>query len=173
MRLVTYGAACSLDGYIAGPGHEVDWLKWSEDVAALTNALWARIDTVLMGRRTYEVAVSSGLTAYPGVQNIVFSRSLRAADWPDVTIVPDDPAAYVRNLKAEAGGEICVMGGGVIAKELLAADLIDEIGVNVQPVILGGGIPLLPAGGRRVELILKESRILKGGCVYALYRVGR
>ncbi len=77
MRLVTYGAACSLDGYIAGPGHEVDWLKWSEDVAALTNALWARIDTVLMGRRSYEVAVSSGLTAYPGVQNIVFSRSLR------------------------------------------------------------------------------------------------
>ncbi len=79
----------------------------------------------------------------------------------------------MRNLKAEPGGEICVMGGGLIAKELIAADLIDEIGVNVQPVILGGGVPLLPPGGRRVQLILKESRVLEGGCVYALYKVSR
>ena len=173
MRMVTYGAACSLDGYIAGPRDEVDWLKWSKDVAALTRALWARIDTVVMGRRTYEVAVSSGTTAYPGVQNIVFSRSLKPADWPDVTIVSEHPATYVRKLKAEAGGEICLMGGGLIAKELIDADLIDEIGVNVQPVILGGGVPFLPPSERRVQLILKESRVLTGGCVYALYRVSR
>ncbi|HJU64155.1 MAG TPA: dihydrofolate reductase family protein, partial [Gemmatimonadaceae bacterium] len=98
MRKVTYGAACSLDGYIARADHGVDWLHWSEQVQALSNEYWATIDTVIMGRRTYEVAVAIGTRAYPGVRNIVFSRTLEASAHPEVEVIDADATEYVRAL---------------------------------------------------------------------------
>ena len=171
MRCVIYGGACSLDGYIAGPRDEVDWLSWTEDVAAISNALWQRIDTVVMGRRTYEVAVRGGNRSYPGVANIVFSRTLSPPDWPEIEVVTEDAVSFMRRIKYEEGGDICVMGGGQLAGSLMAAGLIDEIGVNIQPIVLGRGIPLLRGLDRRISLELLEARVLTGGCVYALYRV--
>ena len=169
MRKVTYGAACSLDGYIARPGGEVDWLRWSDDVHRLTVEYWAGVDTLVMGRKTYEVAGGG----YPGVENYVFSRTLAEDPEPGVRLVRGDPAAFVRELKGREGGEICVMGGGELAQALFEADLIDEVGMNVHPVLLGSGIPLFRPLARQVELELIRHEPLQHGCLYALYRVVR
>jgi dihydrofolate reductase len=171
MRTLLYGAACSLDGFIAGPHDEVDWLQWSDDVAAISKSVWNRVDTVLMGRKTYDVAVRMGTRAYPGVTNYVFSRTLAPEAAPEVTVVSDDAAAYVRELKQQPGSDICLLGGGELARSLMDADLVDELGVNIQPVLLGSGIPLLPSAMRRHLLKRIESRRIAGDCVYILYRV--
>jgi dihydrofolate reductase len=171
MRTLLYGAACSLDGFIAGPNDEVDWLKWSDDVAAISKSVWNRVDTVLMGRKTYNAAAALGTRAYPGVANYVFSRTLAPEAAPEVTIVAEDAVAFVRALKEQPGADICLLGGGELARSLLNADLIDEVGVNIQPVLLGSGIPLLPGATERHSLKLIESRRIAGDSVYILYRV--
>jgi dihydrofolate reductase len=173
MRTVTYGAACSLDGFIARLDHSVDWLRWSKDVTAITGRFWKTIDTVLMGRKTFEVVAKSGGGAYPGVKNYVFSRTLQAIDNSTVTLIRDDAATFVARLKKQHGKGICVMGGGELASALFNADLIDEVGLNVHPVLLGTGIPMFPKVRRQIDLGLIESRSLEGGCFYLLYRVNR
>lgn len=173
MRKVTYGAACSLDGFIATVDHSVDWLHWSDDVQRLTSSYFERVDTVLMGRKTYDVARAMGTGAYPSVSNYVFSRTLPDDPEPGVLLVRDPADAFVRQLKASPGGEICVMGGGELAQALFEADLIDEVGVNIQPVLLGSGIPLFRPMSRRRGLELLRSERIDGGCMYLLYRVLR
>lgn len=77
MRRVIFGGATSLDNFLARPDGSVDWLMWSREAAAVTNAFWTTIDTVLMGRKTYEVAVGMGQDAgSPGMKTFVFSRTL-------------------------------------------------------------------------------------------------
>ena len=171
MRSVIYGAAVSLDGFIAGIDDETDWLRWSDDVAEVSNATLAGADTILMGRRTYEAAVAAGLRSYPGFRNVVFSRTLDAGAYPEVEVIATDAVAWVEDLRRRTGKDVVLMGGGELARSLVAAGLVDAIGVNVQPIILGGGVPLLPAIGRRVSLSLRETKVLSGGCVYALYSV--
>jgi dihydrofolate reductase len=173
MRTVTFGVACSLDGYIAREDHGVDWLQWSDDVAAITADVWASFDTVVMGRKTYEAALRGGTTAYPGVTNYVFSRTMAAAPDPAVRLVRDDAAKVVAELKAQPGEGICVMGGGELAASLFAADLIDVVGLNMHPVLLGSGIPLFHRLPRQLNLTLEECRPIQGGCVYMLHRVRR
>lgn len=173
MRTVTYGAAASLDGFIARQDHSVDWLQWSDDVSAITSRYWSSVDTVVMGRKTYEVMVRGGMKSYPGVRNYVFSRTLKTRPDPKVELVSDDAAHVVQALKKESGKGICVMGGGELAHALFEADLIDEVGVNIHPVLLGSGIPLFLPSPRQVDLEMVECKPLKGGCVYVLYRVRR
>ncbi len=173
MRTVTFGAACSLDGFIARTDDAVDWLHWSKDVAAITNQFWKTIDTVVMGRKTYAVSTTSGGGGYAGVKNYVFSRSLKTIDNPAVELVSEDAAKFVAALKNKKGKNICVMGGGQLAGSLFNAGLIDEVGLNVHPIILGSGIPMFRDINRQLDLELIESRPLEGGCVYVLYKVGR
>jgi dihydrofolate reductase len=173
MRTVTYGAACSLDGFIARPDHSVDWLRWSKDVTAITGRFWKTIDTVVTGRKTFEVVAKSGGGAYPGVKNYVFSRTLQAIDNSTVTLIRDDAATFVARLKKQHGKGICVMGGGELASALFNADLIDEVGLNVHPVLLGTGIPMFPEIHRQLDLELIKTRQLSEGCVYVLYRLQR
>ena len=173
MRSVVYGAAVSLDGYIAGPKGEIDWLHWSADVTEISVATFRNADTIVMGRKTFEVGVRAGMTAFPGKHTIVYSRTLDPAAFPEVEVVRADATEHVRRLRSEAGGDIILMGGGELARPLLAAELVDEIGVNVHPIVLGAGVPLLPEIGTRIALQLIESRVLSGGCVYSMYRVSR
>ena len=173
MRKITYGAACSLDGFIARPGGDVDWLQWSNDVQRLTQAYWSRVDTVLMGRKTYDVSRANGIGAYAGVVNYVFSRTLDSAPEPRVHLVRDNAADFVSNLKRQVGGEICVMGGGEFAQTLFEADLIDEVGANIHPVLLGEGLSLFRQLPRQIDLQLLQFEVLTGGCLYVLYRVCR
>lgn len=173
MRTVTYGAACSLDGFITGPDESLDWLHWSKDAEAIMAAYWKPIDTILMGRKTWEVSLRLGdPPAKPRpTHSYIFSRTLDAIDRPGVTLVKDDPGEFVRALKAQPGGDICLLGGSDLARSLFAAGVVDEVGINVHPVMLGSGVPLFVDCGRRVALELKESRRIDGGCVYSVYRL--
>jgi len=170
MRKVTFGGANSLDNYIARKDGAVDWLLWGDEVAALMADFWKTFDTVLWGRKTYEVAERSGTVVYPGTKNYVFSRTLTQAV-AGVEIVSENAIEFVRDLKNQAGGGICVMGGGEFARPLFEADLIDEVGFNIHPVLLGSGIPLFHEMSRQIDLELIDCRRFANGCVYVLYRV--
>jgi dihydrofolate reductase len=173
MRKVTFGGASSLDNYLAREDHAVDWLMWGEEAAAVMTDYWKTIDTVLMGRKTYEVALRSGQGggAYPGVETYVFSRTLKEDTDGGVTIVSRDAPEFVRELKQRDGKDICLMGGGELARSLFEAGLIDEIGFNIHPVLLGSGIPLFHRMSRQIDLELRECRAFKNGCVLVSYRV--
>jgi dihydrofolate reductase len=173
MRKVTFGGANSLDNYIARRDDAVDWLRWSDEVQAVTAEFWKTIDTVVMGRRSYEAALRGGTTSYPGVKNYVFSRTLKESPDERVEIIADDAAHLVRKLKAEEGKGICVMGGGLLAKSLFEADLIDEVGLNIHPVLLGSGVALFHEMSRQIDLELVECKTFKNGCVFVSYRVRR
>jgi dihydrofolate reductase len=172
VRKVTFGGANSLDNYLARPDHAVDWLLWGDEAAAVMADYWKAIDTVLMGRKTYEVALRSGHGGgYPGVTTYVFSRTLPAGPHGGATIISADAVEFVRELKGQPGKDICLMGGGELARPLFDAGLIDEIGFNIHPVLLGSGIPLFHPMGRQIDLELQECRAFKNGCVLVRYRV--
>ena len=169
MRKVTFGGAISLDNFFARKDDTVDWLLWTEEVNSIMKAYWKTIDTVLMGRRTYEVASVKG--GYPNVKNYVFSRTLKKLPSKKVELVSEDAGEFVRKLKAQEGKDICVIGGGVLAKSLFEADVIDEIGFNIHPVILGSGIPIYYEMERQIDLELISNQQLSNGCVVLSYRV--
>ena len=174
MRKVTFGGANSLDNYIARKDDAVDWLLWGKEAASIMTEFWKTIDTVVMGRRTYEVALGLGtgsINSFPGVKSYVVSRTMKQSRAKDVAIISTDAAEFVRDLKSGAGKDICVMGGGELAKSLFEANLIDEIGFNIHPVLLGQGIPLFHEMNRQINLELLECKPFKNGCVYVLYRV--
>jgi dihydrofolate reductase len=171
MRTVTFGVANSLDNFIARADGAVDWLQWTDEVAAFIKRFWKTIDTVIMGRKTYEVAVQSGTPAYPGVKNYVCSRTLKQSPDPAVELVSEDAVAFVAALKRGKGRGICIMGGGQLAAALFEGDVIDEVGVNIHPVLLGSGIPLFLPMQRQIDLELTENQPLGNGCVLLRYRV--
>ena len=174
MRKVTFGGANSLDNFIARKDDAVDWLMFTKEVGAIMEDYWKSIDTIVMGRRTYEVALKSGHGggAYPGITTYVFSRTLKTSEAPDgVNIVSEDAADFVRKLKKEKGKDICLMGGGILARSLFEADLIDEIGFNVHPVLLGSGIPLFHEMTKQINLKLIKCQELKNGCVVLTYKI--
>ena len=185
MRIVTYGAACSLDGFITARDGTMDWLHFSRDVEKTMARYWTTVDTVLMGRKTWEFANAAGgsegrsgsdPTAQPAdpaqPKTYVFSRTLREVP-AGAELVSSDAGAFVRALKAQPGQGICVMGGGELATSLFEAGVIDEVGLNVHPILLGTGVPLFRDTGRHISLELAESRTIDGGCVLSTYRVRR
>lgn len=184
MRRITYGGAVSLDGFLAGADGSLDWLHFSKDVQEMMKDYFKHVDTILMGRKTYEVSVAHAKPAArkarkakqqeePAIGTCVFSRTLKAIDDPAVELVKTDAVAFVCDLKQRAGKNICLMGGGELAQSLLAADLVDEIGLNIHPILLGSGIPTFHEFNRRLKLRLKECRQFEGGCILANYEVLR
>src|SRR5690349_11861322 len=120
MRTITYGGAIGLDGYLARPNHAADWLLWSDEAAEYMQQYWAKVDTILMGRKTYEVAVKNapaGVGSFPGITSYVFSRTLPPGRLGDATVIPD-AVPFVRELKARPGKDVCLMGGGDLARPL-------------------------------------------------------
>jgi dihydrofolate reductase len=170
MRRVRYYVAMSLDGYIAGPNGEYDWIPM--DPAIDFAAFFETIDTVLMGRGTFEITRQQDQPAeMPGMRTYVFSRTLRTEDFPDVTIVSDNAASAVSTLKAQSGKDIWLMGGGILFRSLLEAELVDTVELGIIPILLGRGIPLLPETSRWVRLDLTGTEALPSGIILAQYTV--
>lgn len=172
MRTVTYGAACSMDGFITAADGAIDWLHFSRDVEDVMRDYWKGVDAILMGRKTWEFATRSGGGGGAGSSTIatyVFSRSL--ANVPGATLVREDAGEFVRQLKSRPGKGICVLGGGELAVSLIDAGVVDEISLNVHPVLLGHGTAFLPGVASRVQLQLNGCRELDGGCVLLTYGV--
>jgi dihydrofolate reductase len=129
-----------------------------------------------MGRKTYEAGLrlSRGKeNPYSGLECFVFSRTLPARKEGSLEFVSSDAANFVNKLKRNSGKDICVMGGGELARSLFEAGLIDEIGFNIHPVLLASGIPVFHEMKRQINLELIECKRFKNGCVYVSYRVKR
>ena len=171
MRPVRYNVAASLDGYIAGPRGEYDWIP--ADPTVDFAAIFERVDTVLLGRHSYEVVRE--MDAVPWNANVrvyVFSRTLRAEEHPDVTIIGENADDTVASLRAEEGdGEIWLFGGGTLFGSLLSAGQVDTVEVTVVPILLGGGVPLLPASTPRTILNLTWPHVYPSGMVALHYAV--
>jgi dihydrofolate reductase len=105
------------------------------------------------------------------MKTYVFARARAEGSHQGVTIIRREVAEFVRDLKGQDGRDICLMGGGELARSLFEAGLIDEIGFNIHPVLLGSGIPLFHPMSRQIDLELRECRSFKNGCVYVTYRV--
>jgi dihydrofolate reductase len=169
MRKVVYSAAMSLDGYIAGPKGESDWIVIDPELDF--GAMFARFDTILLGRKTYETTRTGGGGGMSGVKSYVFSRTLQQADARGAT-VSDDPMETISALKAQPGKDIWLFGGGSLFRSLLELGLVDAVGVAIIPVLLGGGVPLLPETPERAGLRLVEHQVYeKTGTVTLEYAV--
>ena len=107
----------------------------------------------------------------PGIKTYVFSRTIKKRNNKKLTFISEDAADYVKRLKEEKGKDILVLGGGVLAKSLFEADLIDEIGFNIHPVLLGSGIAIFYEMSRQIDLELKKCQQLPNGCVVLTYNV--
>ena len=170
-RRLRYGVAVSLDGFIAGPKGEYDWIVM--DPAIDFAAMYRDYDTAVMGRKTYDVMAAMGgeQPAMPGIEVVVFSKSLEPVKRPAFRIVPDDPVKVVKALKKKPGKDIWLFGGGALFRTLLDAGLVDTVEIAVNPVLLGEGIPLLPPGSR-ATLTLSDHKVLpKSGIVALAYSV--
>lgn len=168
-RLVRYQVAVSLDGFIAGPNGEYDWIVM--DPAVDFAALYKEFDTVIMGRKTYEVANAQGGGAMPGMEVIVFSRTLRPVTRKGFRIVNDDPRDVVAAVKARPGRDIWLFGGGELFGSLLTAGLVDTVEVGVMPVLLGSGIPLLPPGTTTKLTLADQVTLPSSGIVGLSYSI--
>ena len=171
MRRVRYRVATSLDGYIAGPKGEMDWIIPDPNVDF--TSIYAQFDTVLLGRHTYTLTQSPGAPPWPaGWRIYVFSRTLNPTDHPAVTVVQDDLGQTVSDLRAEDGRDVWLFGGGKLFASLLSLHLVDDIEVAVMPALLGHGIPL--AGtfpGPRPRLVLSHSDSSPSGIVNLRYEI--
>ena len=173
LRRLRYQVATSLDGYIAGPNGESDWIVMDPDIDFA--ALFAQFDTAVMGRKTFlAMQQPGGSSTMPGLDVVVFSRTLRPADYPSVSVVHSDPAETVRALKATPGKDIGLFGGAELFRTLLEAGLVDTVEPAVVPVLLGEGIPLLPSPASQTKLSLSNHHLYpKSGIVLLEYTVSR
>ena len=163
MRRLRYNVAMSLDGYIADSHDAFDWIL-NDDTVDFAG-LFARVDTIILGRRTYDVVRAHGDPPWkPGTRVFVVSRTLAPESKGGVTVVSGDPVAIASSLRRESGdGEIWLFGGGQLFAELLDGNQVDAVEVTIVPVLLGGGIPMLASISKRTTLVLTHSHVYPSG----------
>jgi dihydrofolate reductase len=168
MKRICYAMAMSLDGYIAGPNGEADWIPMDPDVDFAE--LWSRFDILLMGRKTYEIA-RTGFERFgtSGSEIVVASRTLRREDAPNVTIISELTLNAIASLRVRAKKDIWLFGGGELFRSLLTIGAVDSIETAVIPVLLGDGLPLLPSYAQRVSLKLVEHKPSPSGRMLLKY----
>jgi dihydrofolate reductase len=170
MRRLRYQVAVSLDGFIAGPNGEYDWLL--SDSSIDFKALFKEFDTAVMGRKTYEeMKTQGGDGTLTGLDVVVFSKTLPPRTAKGIRLTNEDASEVVAGLKKQEGRDIWLFGGGVLFRSLLDAGLVDTVELALMPVLVGSGVPLLPAGAlSKLELV--EQKVLPtSGIVFLSYRV--
>lgn len=187
MRKLVLLEHVSLDGYLAGPGGDMRWIRFDEELAAQIQPAFDGCDTAVWGRVTYEMMAGYWPTAAdePGASDhdrqhgawvnaatkLVFSRTLERAPWGEsgqATIVPEDPGTAIARLKTQPGGDMVLIGSASIARACISADLVDDYWLDVIPIVLGGGTRLFPDGAN-VPLKLVASRQLASGVLALRY----
>ena len=173
MRKVVLGLGISLDGYIARPDGSVDFLFMPKDYSM--GPFFATIDTAIMGRKTYDVALKMGGGSYngSGLKSYVFSHFQPRGERAGVTFVNESPKSFVENLRTRPGKNIWLMGGGELVRDFLKDDLVDELYIGVVPVLIGEGIPLFPSGFPQREFSLLENKTFSKGMIALNYARSR
>ena len=172
MRTLRYHVAATLDGYIARINGSFDCFPAEGDHIADYLESLAAYDTVLMGRKTYDVALRGGVSdPYPHMRSIVFSRSMKVAPDARIEIVSAHAETFVRELKQLRGGDIYLCGGAELATQLFSEGLVDEVAVKVNPVLLGSGIPLILGLDTHVDMELTDTKRYDSGVVLLSYLV--
>ncbi|MBE9121225.1 dihydrofolate reductase [Tychonema sp. LEGE 07199] len=188
MRKLKYYIACTVDGFIAREDGSFDCFPMSGEhfadlfeffpetiPAHVQKALGIspenkQFDAVLMGRNTYEVGLNVGLTnPYPSLKQYVFSRTMETSPDENVKLVSDNPVAFVKELKKEAGKDIWLCGGGNLAATLVSE--IDEMIVKLNPVVIGAGIPVFGRAIEPTNLELVDRKIYSNGFMLLHYRL--
>jgi dihydrofolate reductase len=188
MRSLIHLVHTSIDGRIQGPNGEFDWPAMGPELSAYSVQLNDRLDTLLYGRRVWEVMAGYWPTAdqvsdhphdkayaplWRETEKVVVSRTLDRVDVPRTTLVREDVPGAIAALKERPGKDIVLMGGAALAGSLAAAGLVDEVRVVVHPVVLGGPHAVLAAGDVRLGFDLVDRRVFDGRAVMTTYRTRR
>jgi dihydrofolate reductase len=169
MRRVRYAVVMSLDGYIAGPRGEYDWIPADPDFDFA--ALFRQFDTLLVGRRTFDTMVAAGRESMPGMKTMVFSRTLRPESFPQLTIVADHAQETIAALKAKPGKDIWLFGGGSLFSSLAQDGLVNTVEVRVIPILLGEGVSLAQDLKGHLKLDLTAHEVSPTGVVSMEYAI--
>ncbi|HEX8850655.1 MAG TPA: dihydrofolate reductase family protein [Gemmatimonadaceae bacterium] len=175
-RKIIVHIAASADGYIAGPNEELDWLTSRPAPKGFygIEAFMKTVDTMIMGRRTYDAGLRLGGKFDPKRSTIVFSRQAPPGEIPAGVEFTSEPIApFMRRLLERPGKHIWLMGGGELIAAFLDAQAIDEFVISVIPVFIGDGIPLIARRPRHVPLALESVEKFDDGLVQLRYRVAR
>lgn len=171
MRKVILALAVSLDGFIEGPNGEYDWCFTDQDYGM--SDFFNRIDSIFIGRKSYELALTMGdnpMPGFPKLKEYVFSNTLKEVKSGTV-LVKGDIQSEVKKIKKENGKDIWLFGGASLTSSLLKYKLIDEIGLAVHPILLGGGKPLFSDIKERINLRLVDSKTYPAGLVSLTYTI--
>ena len=175
MREVVLGMNMTLDGYMGGPGGELDWIipQFSEGYIRSTSETLREIDTFLMGRITYEGMAPYWPTATDEIAPLmnkaakfVFSTTLTEVEWTNAKVVSGDPVDLITKLKVQEGRNIGIAGGSRFAQQIIEAGLIDEYRLAIHPVALGDGLRLFPGP---CLLTMVHSENFDGGLIVNTY----
>ncbi len=166
MRNVILNLAISLDGFIEGPKGEYDWCLTDQDYGM--NSFLNSIDTIIMGRKSYQVMLDNMPEPYPGKKIVVFSNTLETVV-PNASIAEEDLLSTMRQLKAAKGKNIWLYGGAALVQDCMTFGLVDELWLAVHPIILGSGKPLFE--GLSQSLTLISSKSYDSGLVMLKYKI--
>lgn len=173
MRKVILGLAVSLDGFIEGPNGEFDWCFTDQDYG-MTD-FFKNVDTIFIGRKSYEVAQSMGDEAMPGfpkLKEYVFSTTLKKVK-EGAVLIKTNIKKEVEKIKAKKGKDIWLFGGASLTSALINLGLVDEVWLSVHPIILGGGKPLFSDINKRIHLKLVNSKTYSTGLVSLIYHLAK